>query len=300
MAYYNASMWVGASALVRRAVLDDIVREETERGHPVKVYIDNRILIEDAAATIDLLGKAWFVYHDPARLSYSATPADFGALIIQRRRWANGGLLILPRFLGYVFRRPWSLGKFRDAMLRTPNLISASLNGVGVPILLFYRFDDDLVPLYILLAALPYYVLYASDLVMAGYRWTDFPRVYALGLLLIPVNLAGTIQSLRQACTGRPVPFRRTPKIAGRTSTPLCYLMLSYGLCAYALFCAVSDAVLGKYRHMGFSLFTGLVASYGVAVFIGWRATQEDVRAALGRINWPRGRWLRPVRQEAD
>ena len=33
----------------------------------------------------------------PERLSYSATPPDFGSLVVQRRRWANGGLLILPK-----------------------------------------------------------------------------------------------------------------------------------------------------------------------------------------------------------
>ena len=39
-------------------------------------------------------------YNYPERLSYSATPPDFGSLCIQRQRWANGGLLILPKLLG--------------------------------------------------------------------------------------------------------------------------------------------------------------------------------------------------------
>ena len=97
MAQLGASFWVGASALIRRTALLDIAISREERGHKVPVYIDDTILIEDAAATVDLLRKGWRVHHDPARLAYSATPANFGALLIQRRRWANGGLLILPR-----------------------------------------------------------------------------------------------------------------------------------------------------------------------------------------------------------
>ena len=65
MAHFGASFWVGASALMRRAALEDIAIVREERGHPVRVYVDDRILIEDAAATVDLLGKGWRVHHDP-------------------------------------------------------------------------------------------------------------------------------------------------------------------------------------------------------------------------------------------
>jgi len=279
LAFFNASFWVGASALMRRAALEDIAREVEERGHRIKVYIENKVLIEDAAATIELINKGWRVHHDRGRLSYSATPPDFGALIIQRRRWANGGLLILPNLLRYAVRWPWSIGKLREVFVRLPTLASAAIGGVGLPILLFYRFDDSLVPLWMPIAAIPYYLLLGCDLVRAGYQWRDLPRVYALNLLLVPANLAGTVHSLRQAFTGRPVPFRRTPKITGRTPAPFLYLSAIYGLSLYALFCSVSDALLGRYRHMLFALFNGLAAVYGIAVFIGWKATREDLLA---------------------
>ena len=45
--------------------------------------------------------------------------------------------------------------------------------------------------LWLPLAALPYYLLYARDLCRIGYPAADVLRVYALNLLLIPVNLAG-------------------------------------------------------------------------------------------------------------
>ena len=37
----------------------------------------------------------------------------------------------------------------------------------------------------------------------SGYSWHDVVRVYALNLLLIPVNLGGLLLSLRQAVMGR-------------------------------------------------------------------------------------------------
>jgi cellulose synthase (UDP-forming) len=61
--------------------------------------------------------------------------------------------------------------------------------------------------------------LYGRDLTQCGYRWTDLARVYALNLLLLPVNLAGVILSLWQILTGRKAAFGRTPKIEGRTAT---------------------------------------------------------------------------------
>jgi cellulose synthase (UDP-forming) len=281
MAYLDASFWVGASALMRHTALQDIAVEREERGHKVKVYIDDQILIEDAAATVDLLEKGWHIYHDRRRLSYSATPADFGALLIQRRRWANGGLLILPRLLRYAFRRPWSFRKLAEAVLRIPNLMAASIAGVGLPILLLYRFDDSLVPLWMPLVVVPYYLLYGADLRLAGYRWTDLPRVYALNVLLIPVNLSGTIQSVRQVFTGRPVPFQRTPKVAGRTRTPLVYLAVAYGFCGYALLCAVFDGMAGRWTHMAYALLNGVASTYGIVVFIGLKASRDDMRARM-------------------
>ena len=55
-------------------------------------------MIEDTESSVDLGIKGWTLFNYPERLSYSATPPDFGSLCIQRQRWANGGLLILSKF----------------------------------------------------------------------------------------------------------------------------------------------------------------------------------------------------------
>lgn len=295
MAYFDASWWIGASALMRRVALEDIAIEAEERGHKVKVYIQDKILIEDTATTVDLLSKEWRIYHDPERLTYSATPPDFGALIVQRRRWANGGLLILPNLVRHILRWPWSLAKLAEGLLRVPHLLAPSISGIAPPLLLFYQFDDSMVPPWMLLIALPYYVLYSCDLVTAGYQWRDLPRIYALNILLIPVNLAGTLQSLRQAITGRLIAFKRTPKIADRTPTPIVYLLAIYSICFYTLGRVVVDAISARYTHAAYSLFTGVAATYGTIVFVGLRSSWIDLMAGLRARRWrPRpGTWYR-------
>ena len=98
MTHYDATFWVGANAILRKRALDDIVEIDYEgdwrdpplhpgphghRGHRV-----------DASTSASTAGRS---YNYPERLAYSATPPDFGSLCIQRQRWANGGLLILPK-----------------------------------------------------------------------------------------------------------------------------------------------------------------------------------------------------------
>ena len=56
----------------------------------------------DTESSVDLGLRGGTLHNDAERLSYSATPPDFGSLCIQRRRWADGGLLILPRLLRQV------------------------------------------------------------------------------------------------------------------------------------------------------------------------------------------------------
>jgi cellulose synthase/poly-beta-1,6-N-acetylglucosamine synthase-like glycosyltransferase len=284
MSHFGATFWVGAAALMRRAALEEIATERDERGHRVKIFIYDRILIEDAAATVDLLNRGWRIYHDLARLSYSATPPDFGALIIQRRRWANGGLLILPRLLGYALRWPLSWVRLRESAIRLPTLISAAMSGACLPLLLLVPFDDDMISLWMPVAGLLYFPLYGCDLLRSGYRLADLPRVYALNLLLMPILLGGTLQSLRQVCTGHSVPFRRTPKISYRTSSPPVYLITPAAALLYAVIIAIWDVSVGEYRHMAFSIFNGAMVGYAIHRFIGVNEWRDDVLACFNSL----------------
>ena len=46
MTYYDATFWVGANAVIRKAALDDICVVSTEDTRTVKTYIQDRTVIE--------------------------------------------------------------------------------------------------------------------------------------------------------------------------------------------------------------------------------------------------------------
>jgi len=266
--HYGATYWVGANAIVRKRALDDIATQAIERGFRVRKFIQDRTLIEDTESTIELVARGWGLYNYPARLAFSATPPDFGALLIQRRRWANGGLLILPRLLHHLAHRFAGGPTIREGLVRCHYLVSPATINVGLFCLLALPIAEGMETLWLPLTAFPYYALYTRDLQRIGYRPSDVVRVYALNLMLIPVNLAGVFTSLYQAWTGRKGTFGRTPKIKGRTEAPRWYLLTEYGLLAQWLLGAVMELLDHHRLHAAFALGNALLLSYAIVVFI--------------------------------
>jgi hypothetical protein len=127
------------------------------------------------------------------------------------------------------------------------------------------------------MTALPYFALYGRDLVGSGYKWRDLPRVYALNLLLIPVNLGGVAKSLHQACTGRRSAFGRTPKIEGRTAAPRFYILAEFAILSYCFPRSVMDLLTGRWLHAGFTLINGAFLAYAVGSYVGFHEAAEDV-----------------------
>jgi hypothetical protein len=245
----------------------------------VPVFIQDRTVIEDTGSTIDLVRLGWRLHNHPERLAYSATPPDFGALIIQRRRWANGGLLILADLLRLVFARSAPRIGIAELCIRCYYLASPALANFGLLLLLFVPFDSALASLWLPLTAAPYYYLYGRDLRQAGYSRSDLLRVYALNLLLMPVNLAGVCRSLQQALTGRKAAFGRTPKVEGRTGMQPLHVVLQWGLFAYMLVALGVDLAMGRVAHALFGLGNAAFLGYGLTRLIGWRAGWEDLCA---------------------
>lgn len=275
---YRATYWVGANALLRHEALKDIAEPVEERGYTVTRYIQDRTVIEDSESSVDLIDRGWRLYNYPARLAYSATPPDFGSLLIQRRRWSNGGLIILPKLLRYLFRRGPLAGRVGEGFMRIHYLISNAAVNVALLAALAYPFGDSLLSWWLPLTALPYFTLYARDMIRIGYRKTDIFRVYSLNLMLIPVNLGGVCKSLQQAWTKRKIPFGRTPKIKGRTASPAFYVLAVYSLLVHWLSGAAWDAAAGRWLHAGFALANAAMLLYAVVGFIGLREGWQDVR----------------------
>jgi cellulose synthase (UDP-forming) len=266
--YYGATFWVGANAIARMDALNHIAETEVERGYPIVKYIQDRTVIEDTESSIDLVHKGWKLMNYPERMSYSATPPDFGSLLIQRRRWANGGLLILPKMIRYVFAKPRSFGKVCEAFFRFHYLVS-------IPGILFGLAAASLMPLQserafmlLVLASLPYFLAYARDLLLSGYRYGDFFKVMALNILLVPVNLAGVLKSLEQAVTGEHIPFCRTPKVQGKTLVPFLYVAATGGMLAASFGYLVKDFMRSGMESWFADLLFFLPLLYATVVFM--------------------------------
>lgn len=280
---FDATYWVGANAMLRVAALQDIKEIARERGFEVPVFIQDRTVIEDTESSVDLVARGWRLHNYPDRLAFSATPPDFGSLLIQRRRWANGGLIILPKLLRYLFARPRRLAKMREGFFRVHYLGSIAAVNIGLLILLSLPLDKSVESVWLPLTALPYFFLYARDLRYSGYRVGDLVRVYALNLLLIPVHLGGVFKSLQQAVTGRRIAFSRTPKVSGRTAVPAGCLLAEYGLLAGGFIGFGLDLAAERWVSAAFCLANALMLGYAINSFIGLRETWEDLCLALRR-----------------
>src|SRR5437899_8486786 len=140
--YFGATFWVGANAMIRKAALEEIAEVRHERGFEVRVFIHDRTVIEDTESTVDLRRRGWQLYNYPERMAFSATPADFGALLIQRRRWANGGLLIVPNLWRFLWTSAGRRAGVSEVLLRLHYLTSLAVANVALLFLLGLAFHE--------------------------------------------------------------------------------------------------------------------------------------------------------------
>lgn len=271
MSHYDATFWVGANAVIRKRALEDIVEKEWIGGYEVKRFIQDRTVIEDTESSIDLALHGWKLVNYPERLSYSATPPDFGSLIVQRRRWANGGLLILPKLWSQVRARKNrnEVVSRTEVLLRLNYMASISWASFGLIFLLAYPYDGRLLSPLVLLAALPYFIAMASDLKYCGYNYSDIFRIYGFNLILLPVNLAGVLKSLEQALTAKKIPFARTPKVKNRTAASLPYVVAPILIVAFSIFTLLRNIEGQNWGNAAFAGFNAFAASWAIVAYIG-------------------------------
>jgi cellulose synthase/poly-beta-1,6-N-acetylglucosamine synthase-like glycosyltransferase len=286
MSHHGAAFWVGANAVIRKRALDDIVELETVGGFEVRRYVQDRTVIEDTESSIDLGAHGWRIVNYPERLSYSATPPDFGSLIVQRRRWANGGLLILPKLVRQVRdrRRAGNPMPLMELALRLNYISSIAWASFGLVFLLAFPYDGRLLSPTVLLASLPYFLAMGSDLRYNGYRFGDILRIYGFNLILLPVNLAGVLKSLQQAVTGKKIPFARTPKVKNRTAATLLYVLLPYAIVAFSALTLWRDSLAGNWGNAAFAGFNAVLAMASIVANIGVWNSLVDIW--LGLTNW--------------
>lgn len=286
MTYYGATFWVGANAVIRKRALEDIVGVETVGAFEIRTYIQDRTVIEDTESSVDLGTHGWTLSNYPERLSYSATPPDFGSLVVQRRRWANGGLLILPKFWAQISQRRHIRERIlvREVLLRVNYMASIAWASFGLFFLLAYPYDSRLLSPVVFIAALPYFLAMGSDLRDSGHRFSDIFRIYGFNLVLLPVNLAGVIKSMQQGITGEKIPFARTPKVKNRTAAPAVYVVVPYLIVAFSLLTVWRNVQEENWGNVAFAALNAVLATGAIRAYIGVRNSFVDV--FLGVIGW--------------
>ncbi|HWA67594.1 MAG TPA: glycosyltransferase family 2 protein [Mycobacteriales bacterium] len=297
MARHDAAFWVGANAILRKRALDEICEVSYDGDFEIRRYVQDHTVIEDTESSIDLRIHGWNLLSYPERLAYSATPPDFGSLCIQRRRWANGGLLILHRLWQQrkAMRMRGERLRLREVVLRANYMASIAWCSISLVVLLLVYPSSSQVSAALLGAiALPYFVCQASDLKYYGYKRLDALRVYAFNMLLLPVNLAGVANSIVQAVTGEKSAFGRTPKVLRRTVPPLTFSVAPY------LILVMAGFEFARYAHQrlwvaaGYSAVNTLLTFYALSAFIGVRTSIVDIAIQL------KARLYAPAKQAAQ
>jgi cellulose synthase/poly-beta-1,6-N-acetylglucosamine synthase-like glycosyltransferase len=298
MSYYGATFWVGANAIIRKKALEDICESEWVGGFEIKRYIQDRTVIEDTESSIDLTLHGWTLVNYPERLSYSATPPDFGSLVVQRRRWANGGLLIIPKLWSHTRARQRrnEAVLMAELMLRLNYMASIAWASFGLILLLAYPYNGRLLSPFVILAALPYFLAMASDLKYCGYKRSDVLRIYGFNLMLLPVNIAGVIKSIQQSLTGKKIPFARTPKVKNRTLTPALYIIAPLLIIGFSMFTFYRDEQVHNWGNAAFAGINALLTFWAVIAYIGIKNAIVDLWRSF--VNWLYVEV--PVKHEAD
>jgi hypothetical protein len=168
-----------------------------------------------------------------------------------------------------------------EGVLRFHYLASLTLANVGMLVILLYPFDSFPWSLWAPLAAVPYFYLYGRDLVRLGYEWVDLPRVYALNLMLIPINLGGILKSIHQGLTRRKIPFGRTPKVKGRTSAGALYILLEFALLLAMARAFFWHLEAWRFLYVGFALFHAGFFAYALRRYMGVWESYADLRHQL-------------------
>ncbi|MEI7669061.1 MAG: glycosyltransferase family 2 protein [Pseudomonadota bacterium] len=278
---WGSTFWVGANAMLRYKALEEIKEIHDENGKKVAVYIQDRTVIEDTESTIDLVEKGWKLYNYPERMTFSPTPPDFGSLLIQRRRWSNGGMIILPKLLSYTKKSKFSLALLKEFFMRFHYLSSTTTVCISAAIMFVYPFGEISGSIWLSLSVLPCLLIYARDLKNCGYKYSDSIRICALTIMLFPIMIGGVLKQFQQMITGKKIPFGRTPKITGRTAAPAIYCFIELALLSYC----TGNAFNHLYNNeIGLSICAILNSSfmiYALVKFMGVKATLEDMFAVL-------------------
>lgn len=136
----------------------------------------------------------------------------------------------------------------------------------------------------VVLASLPYFATMSSDLKRNGYKYSDIFRIYGFNIVLLTVNLSGTLKSIQQGMTNTKIPFARTPKVNNRTASPALYVAMPWVIIIYSSMVFYADTLSHNWGNAVFAGFNAIVTFWALIAYIGiWHSLQDMV---VGLIRW--------------
>jgi hypothetical protein len=140
-----------------------------------------------------------------------------------------------------------------------------------------HPFDQWLLSSLGVLTALPYFVAISNDLHRAGYRRSDVVRLYGFNMMLLPIDVVGTLESIGQTIGGQKVAFARTPKVRSRTVTPLLFVVVPFLIIDWSGMTLLYDLLSHRYLHATFAGLNAVCTLYATLTLHGMRNSVLDV-----------------------
>ena len=156
-------------------------------------------------------------------------------------------------------------------------MASIAWSNLGLVFLLMYPYDGRLLSSLVLLAATPYFIAMAIDLKYCRYNYSDIIRIYGFNLILLPVNIAGTLKSLEQALTTQKTPFARTPKVKDRTVAALPYVLSPLLIVGFSCFTLWRNIEGGNWGNAAFAGFNTFASIWAIVSYIGIKNIFMDI-----------------------
>jgi len=103
-----------------------------------------------------------------------------------------------------------------------------------------------------------------------------------LNMLLIAVNVEGSITALHRYLVGDRRTFPRTPKSSARTPMPASYAVVALLMPVGTAIVTMLNIVHGRWTFAALGVFNATLLSYALARLVGPVAALRDIQSAIG------------------
>ena len=197
-------------------------------------------------------------------------------------------MLLLPALARYFRTGEGGRGKAKEVFMRAQYLLSLGPVSMALIFILLFSWQLKIWAIWMMLIAAVYFSLYMRDLYLIGYRRSDLLRVFALNLLLVPINIGGLATSIHQAFTGRKAKFRRTPKTETRTAISPGFLIAEVTGLGVLMALSLRSLAQESHAQAAFIAIHAIFFLYAIGAYIGIRSMFQDLAQIWRKQEMPK------------